>query len=171
MGTGGLFLRKARAWVSDRPTGFLWVERDRLAASGYPASRRQLEWLRRQGIDTILTLTEDPLPAEWTSGLRMSFRHVPMEDHAPPPREALEEAASMIQGEIRSGRRVLVHCLAGQGRTMCVVAAYLMKERGAAPQDVLESLRSMRPGAVEKGQEKAIFEYAETVRGPDKSAG
>ncbi|MGD1055137.1 MAG: protein tyrosine phosphatase, partial [Nitrososphaerales archaeon] len=65
MGTGGLFLRKLRARVSDQPTGFVWVEKGKLAGSGYPASRSQLEWLRNQGIKAILTLTEDPLPGQW----------------------------------------------------------------------------------------------------------
>lgn len=164
MGTGGVFLRKARARVSDKPTGFLWVERDRLAASGYPASRRQLEWVRRQGVDTVLTLTENPLPAEWTERIQMSFEHIPMRDHAPPSQESLEEAASVVQGELHRSRNVLVHCLAGQGRTMCVVAAYLIKEKGVSPQDAMATLRSLRPGAVERGQEKAVFDYAETLR-------
>jgi atypical dual specificity phosphatase len=164
LGTGGVLLRKVRARVSDRPTGFLWVERGRIAASGYPASRRQLEWVRRQGVDTVLTLTEDPLPAEWKEGLSMYFEHMPMNDHAPPSVESLEEAASFVQGEVQREKKVLVHCLAGQGRTMCVLAAYLIKDKGTRPQDAMTRLRSLRPGAVESGQERALFDYAESLR-------
>jgi len=165
LGRGGLFLRKVRARVSDRPTGFLWVERGRVAASGYPASRRQLEWVKRQGVDTVLTLTEEPLPADLTSGISMSFEHVPMNDHAPPSLESLDEAATIVQGEVQRGRRVLVHCLAGQGRTMCAIAAYLIKVRASDPDDAIAALRSLRPGAVESGQERAVFDYAKSLRG------
>jgi len=164
LGTGGVFLRKARARVTDKPTGFLWVEKDRLAASGYPASRRQLEWVQKQGIDTVLTLTESPLPSGWTEGLQMSFEHVPMRDHFPPSQESLEEAASIVQGEIQRSRKVLVHCLAGQGRTMCAVAAYMIREEGTSAQEVIAKLRSMRQGAVEAGQEKAVFDFADAQR-------
>jgi atypical dual specificity phosphatase len=164
LGTGGVFLRKVRARVSSRPTGFLWIERDGLAASGYPASRGQLEWVRRQGIDTVLTLTENPLPADWTMGVPLSFEHIPMEDHAPPAQASLEEAATIVQDEIHRQRKVLVHCLAGQGRTMCVVAAYLIKDKGISPQDAIATLRSLRPGAVESGQEKAVYDFAESLR-------
>ncbi len=164
MGTGGFFLRKVRARVSDKPTGFLWVELNRVAGSGCPASRRQLEWISEQGVDTVLTLTENPLPAEWAEGLALSLKHVPMKDHEPPSLESLERAASFVQAEVRSGRKVLVHCLAGQGRTMCVLAAYLIKEKGVEPEEAIRTLRAMRPGAVESGQEKAVFGYAEVVR-------
>jgi atypical dual specificity phosphatase len=164
LGTGGVLLRRVRAKVSDRPTGFLWVEQGMVAASGYPASRRQLEWVHRQGVDSVLTLTEDPLPAGWTEGLPMYFEHIPMNDHAPPSLESLEEAVSFVQAEVRRERKVLVHCLAGQGRTMCVLAAYLIKGKGTGPQEAITTLRSLRPGAVESGQEKAVFDYAESLR-------
>lgn len=162
MGTGSVFLRKLRAQVSDEPTGFLWVEKDKVAASGYPASRGQVEWLSEHGIDSILTLTEDPLPPEWVSGLPLTDKHVPMKDHEPPEQESLEKAASFVQSEVHDGRKVLVHCLAGKGRTMTVLAAYLIKERRVSPEEALRILREMRPGAVEGTQEKAVFDYAGT---------
>ena len=158
-----MFLRKVRATVYDKPTGFVWVEQDRLAASGYPASRRQLEWIRDQGIDTVLTLTEDPLPSAWKEGLPMSFEHIPMVDHAPPTVESLEAAASLVKGELLRDRKVLVHCLAGQGRTMCVMSAYLIMAKGLESQEAIRTLRSIRPGAVEEEQEKAVLEYALSI--------
>lgn len=164
MGTGGVFLRKVRARVSDRPTGFLWIDDNKVAASGYPASGRQLEWVAKGGINTVLTLTEDPLPSGWAEGLNLSLKHVPMRDHEPPSMESLEKAASIVQAEVHAGRKVLVHCLAGQGRTMCVLAVYLIKDKGTEPETAIRMLRAMRPGAVESKQEKAVFDYAGLVR-------
>jgi atypical dual specificity phosphatase len=160
MGFGGLSLRKLRARVSARPTGFVWVEKDRIAASGYPASRSQLEWVSREGINTLLTLTERPLPAGWLEGLPLQTFHSPMKDHEPPSLEALQKAVDIVLNEIRDGRRVLVHCLAGQGRTMCVVAAYLIAERGIEPEKAISRLRELRPGAVERSQERSVYEFA-----------
>ena len=164
MGTGGLFLRRLRARVSDHPTGFVWVEKGRLAGSGYPASRSQLKWLRAQGIRTILTLTENSLPSQWLDGLAFEVRHVPMKDHHAPDTASLEEAAIFVWDKVRDGKTTLVHCLAGEGRTGCVLAAYLIKERGVAADEAIKVLRRIKPGFVEGNQEKAVLDYERMTR-------
>jgi atypical dual specificity phosphatase len=113
----------------------------------------------KRGVNSVLTLTEDKLPAAWGKGLSLSVEHVPMKDHEPPSLESLERAASYIQGQVEGGRVVLVHCLAGQGRTMCAIAAYLIRSKGMTAQEAIESLRAIRPGAVERSQEKAVRDY------------
>ena len=117
MGTGGFFLRKLRAGLFERPTGFVWVEEGKLAGSGFPASRNQLRWLRNQRINTILTLTEKPIPEEWLEGMDLEVRHIPMKDHLPPDKASLSEAAKFLEQSLGTERVVLVHCLAGEGRT------------------------------------------------------
>jgi atypical dual specificity phosphatase len=166
MGTGGLLLRRLRAKVADVPTGFVWVEKGRIAASGFPASKKQLDWVKSQGVSSVLTLTEYSLPAEWVKDDSTTFHHVPMKDHASPSVESLEDAASAIASEVGGGKTILVHCLAGQGRTMCAIAAYLVKEEGMNANAAIERLRQARPGAVERGQERALLEYEEAVRKP-----
>jgi atypical dual specificity phosphatase len=159
LGTGGLFLRRLRARISDHPTGFVWVEKGRLAGSGYPASRSQLEWLRSQGIRAILTLTENSLPGQWLDELALEVRHLPMKDHQAPEATTLEEAATFVRDKVKEGKTTLVHCLAGEGRTGCVLAAYLIKERGLAADEAIRTLRLIRPSFVERDQEKAVLDY------------
>jgi rhodanese/phosphatase family protein len=160
MGTGGLFLRRLRAKVSDEPSGFVWVVKGKVAGSGFPASRKQLEWLAAQGIDTILTLTPNPIPADWLQGLPLTTEHMPMSDHGVPDLAVLDRGAQFIQTKVREGKTVLVHCLAGEGRTGCVLAAYLIKDRGLGAADALTTLRDVKPEFVEWVQEKSIFDYA-----------
>ena len=160
MGTGGLLLRRLRAKVSHQPTGFVWVEQGRLAGSGYPASRGQLEWLRDQGIRAILTLTENSLPNRWFDGLTFEVRHVPMKDHHVPDATDLDEAVAFVRNNLKDDKTTLVHCLAGEGRTGCVLAAYLIKERGVEADEAISTLRRIKPSFVEREQEKVILEYA-----------
>jgi Swiss Army Knife protein, DSP-PTPase phosphatase domain len=164
MGLGGLFLRKVRAEVADRPTGFVWVIPTRLAGSGFPASRGQVEWLAHQGVGGILTLTESPLPSEWLQGLGLVYSNVPMKDHEPPPVAKLEAAVGFIEEQLKSGRAVAVHCLAGKGRTMTTIAAYLMKKEGLDPDEAVQKVREIRPGAVEDGQEKSLKSFSRKLR-------
>jgi atypical dual specificity phosphatase len=163
LGAGGLFLRKLRAKVSDEPTGFVWVEKDRLAGSGYPSSRGQLEWLVAHGVDSILTLTTSPLAKEWVAGLPLTLGHVPMQDHAAPDVDGLNRGVNFIREQASAGKTVLVHCVAGEGRTGCVLAAYLMKEKGMNADDALKSLRAIKPAFVEWAQERALKDYESSL--------
>lgn len=160
MGAGGLFLRKLRARVADEPAGFVWVEKDRVAGSGYPASRGQLEWLVGAGVKSILSLTLEPLPAEWIAGLGLTVGHVPMDDHKAPHVDSMERSADFVVAELAAGRPVVVHCLAGEGRTGCVLSAYLIKTRRMGADEALATLRRLKPEFVEHQQEKAVREFA-----------
>lgn len=164
MGTGGLFLRKLRAKVAEEPTGFVWVEKGRLAGSGYPASRSQVEWIVRSGIGSILTLTERPLPKEWTEGLDLVAGHVPMADHAPPDAGGMQKGVDFVLDQLGKGRMVLVHCLAGEGRTGCVLAAYLIQARKIGADDAMATLRKVKPEFVEWRQEQAVRDFASAQR-------
>ncbi|MDA4134657.1 MAG: dual specificity protein phosphatase family protein [Thaumarchaeota archaeon] len=164
MGRTGTAYRRIRSVVTDKPTFFGWVIEGRLAASGLPSSEGQLRWLQSHGVDSILTLRETPLPEEWVAATRLSAKHVKMLDHAPPSPEALEEATGYISAQLKDGRSVLVHCLAGVGRTGSVLAAYMIEYEGRSADDAIARLRAIRPGSVEGAQESAVRDYEKTVR-------
>ena len=150
--------------MADGPTGFVWIERGKLAGSGYPASRKQLLWVAVQGIDVVLTLTEKPLPNELTNGIPMEFVHLSMRDHGAPDPSILEQGATLIQTHIVEGKKVLVHCLAGEGRTGCVLAAFLVLTRRIGGDEAITILRDIKPTFVEWQQEAAVRSYAEEVK-------
>jgi protein tyrosine/serine phosphatase len=169
LGTGGLFLRKLRARVADEPTGFVWVEEGKVAGSGYPASRAQVEWLARAGIRSILSLTQEPLPTEWTEGLGLTMGHVPMQDHEAPAVDSMEKGVDFIVEQLAADRPVAVHCLAGEGRTGCVLSAYLIATQKIGAKEALMKLRAVKPEFVEMQQEKAVSEFASKHVQPVKS--
>lgn len=164
MGAGGVFLRRLRAIVADKPTGFVWVEDTSLAGSGYPASREQIGWLVKNGVRSILTLTEQPLPAAWTAGFPLDAGHVSMRDHLPPSLESIESAVRFVLDRRKEGKAVLVHCLAGEGRTGCVLAAYLIRTRHIGADEAIAALRSLKPEFVERRQEGSVREFEAAER-------
>lgn len=164
MGTGGVFLRKIRATVEDEPTGFVWVEPRKLAASGYPASRSQVEWLVKNGIKAILTLTEQPLPDDYVEGFDLTTGHVPMRDHGPPSVVSMQKGVDFIEAQLKEGKPVVVHCLAGEGRTGCVLSAYLIASERMSGDEAMSTLRKLKDSFVEAQQEKAVREFAESSR-------
>ena len=164
MGRTGKVYRRLRASFTNKPTFFTWVREARLAASGRPYSKGQVEWLRANGVTAILTLTEEPLPSDWTRGIET--HHISLRDHAPLTTRQMKLGADYIASSLSEGKVVLVHCLAGKGRTGCVLAAYLMAYEGKTASQAMGELRSSRFGSVEGPQERNVLEFeAEALRG------
>jgi atypical dual specificity phosphatase len=142
------------------PNSFSWVEVPYLAASASPFEPQELLWLREQGIDIILTLTEDPLPRRWVDEAGLMSVHVPIADMEAPTHEQFEQCVSVIRRAAASKMGVLVHCLAGRGRTGTILAAYLVS-KGLASRDAIRQVRQIRPGSIETGeQEQSIHDWA-----------
>jgi atypical dual specificity phosphatase len=142
------------------PPGFSWVDHPRLAALALPRAADDLQWLRRNGIDVLVSLTEDPLPRHWVNDAGVMALHVPVPDMEPPTERQLDHIVAAVQRATESGLGVAVHCLAGMGRTGTVLAALLVAD-GLSARDALERVRDLRPGSVETlEQERAIERYA-----------
>jgi len=157
MGRTGKVYRRIRANLTDKPSNFSWLIEGRLAGSGRPYSKSQVDWLKDNAVTAILSLTEDPLPGEWTRGVET--RHISMKDHAPVSHSDMLLGADYIHSSISEGKAVLVHCLAGKGRTGSVLAAYLMVYEGKSARQAIDELRERRGGSVEHQQEQRVLEF------------
>jgi atypical dual specificity phosphatase len=122
--------------------------------------KADVHWLREQGIDALLSLTERELPldSEETGGLEVL--HLPVIDMTAPQPSQLIQALSFIDRQRAQGRAVAAHCLQGQGRTGTILAAYLVRQ-GMEPAAAVSHLRQICPGAIEaKEQERALEAFA-----------
>jgi atypical dual specificity phosphatase len=142
------------------PPGFTWVEQPRLAALACPRSREDLQWLRRNGIDVLISLTEYPLPRAWLNEAGILAVSVPVPDMSPPTPRQLDHIVSTIGKANASGMGVAIHCAAGLGRTGTVLAAFFVAG-GLSAREAIVKVRDLRPGSVETAeQELAIERYA-----------
>ena len=89
----------------------------------------------------------------------METKHIPLRDHAPLTTAQLQLGADYIAAAISQGKAVLVHCLAGKGRTGCILASYMMVYEGKTARQAIDELRSLREGSVEHPQEKNVLEF------------
>ena len=141
------------------PPGFSWVDKPRLAALALPDAD-DLLWLRRNGIDVVITLTEDALPRREVNEAGMMAVHVPVPDLQAPTDEQLQLAVDTIARAGRSGMAVAVHCTAGKGRTGTILAAYFVAQ-GLSADAAIRRVRELRRGSVETAdQEQAIADFA-----------
>jgi atypical dual specificity phosphatase len=142
------------------PPGFSWVDRPKLAALARPQSADDLSWLRRNGIDVLISLTEHPLPRQWVNDAGLLAVTVPVPDMEAPTDRQIDHLLSTIRKANTSGMGVAVHCAAGLGRTGTVLAAYFVST-GMPAREAIIKVRDLRPGSVETAeQERAIERYA-----------
>lgn len=140
---------------------FYWLIDNVLAGCSRPGAGGgnlddDLDALRDRGIGALLTLTETALPPGALERHGMLGLHLPVDDfHAPSARQMLDALAFLDQARA-SGAPVAVHCMAGQGRTGTVLAAYLI--RGGLPADeAIAEVRAVCPGAVEAEPQTAAL--------------
>jgi len=83
--------------------------------------------------------------------------YAPIEDFTAPTLEELLEIVKWIQERARQGKKVLIHCLGGSGRSGTVAVAYLMYSEGLSLRDALTKVRSLKPSAVETEEQTGVL--------------
>lgn len=164
MSKPGNLWRKVHGKITKKPTNFGWLINNKLAGSGMPTTHSEIDWVRKQGIKSIITMTEESLPQSWLEQIR--YLHVPTEDLSAPDMEKIDEAVEFIHERIRNNEPVMVHCAAGIGRTGTILACYLVKYHKSSAKDAIEKVRKERPGSIQsESQEIAVSLYYKHVNG------
>ncbi len=140
--------------------GFSWIDKPLLAGMAEPVEPEEFQWLRDQGIQLIISLTEESPPREWINDAGLMNVHEPIPDMTAPTQEQVEKIISNIRGATDQQMGVAVHCSAGMGRTGTILACYFV-EQGLNARNALSKIRRLRPGSVEtEEQVEVVNEYA-----------
>ena len=138
---------------------FDWLFENKLAAMAYPESEDAFTLLYRTGIRALFNLSERPHPYEAPNTIGMLVRHIPVADYTAPTLDQVQEAVAMISSCLDRHLPVVVHCMAGLGRTGTILACYLVRMEIPANK-AISSIRERRPGSIETLEQEAIvYEY------------
>jgi len=139
---------------------FTWVIPDLLAGMACPGYFAQidadLDFLAEEGVRHIVTLTEfavDMPPSD-----AFEVHHLPVVDFAAPEHPQTIKFCELVDGAQTRGERVVVHCLAGIGRTGTFLASYLMWREGLTARQALSRVRSLRREYVQSVEQEAYLD-------------
>jgi atypical dual specificity phosphatase len=83
---------------------------------------------------------------------------VPLYDGPGNRREHVLAAIDFIAAQVENGLRLLVHCRAGRSRSVCIVAAYLMRHKGFSKKQAISLIEQKRQICLSDGIDE-IFKH------------
>src|SRR5436190_23322385 len=123
------------------PEGFSWIDKPRLSAMARPHSLDEYLWLREQGMQLIICLTEDGPPRAWINEAGLFSVHLPIEDMHPPTQQQIDVCLAAIQKAGARQMGVAVHCTGGLGRTGTMIACWFVHHENMSARDAIARVR------------------------------
>ncbi|AHL22721.1 protein-tyrosine phosphatase family protein [Thermococcus nautili] len=117
-----------------------------------------------QVFNSVVVLVEDfELPYsldEWEKRGVEVF-HSPIPDFSAPSLEELLSVLQWIEAKVLEGKKVLIHCIGGCGRSGTVAVAWLMYSKRLPLREALYRVRRLRPCAVETESQIELLQELE----------
>lgn len=108
-----------------------------------------IDYLKKMGVSAILDVTAEFDGLDWTAeNEALDYLNLPVLDHKSPNSQALIKAIHWLENHISSSRAVVIHCALGRGRSVLVMAAYLLSQNKALTvEQALEKIQGIRSTA------------------------
>ena len=154
--------RKLHGMITGKPDNFSWLIAEKLAGSAIPTSFDEIKWAIDEGVKSIVTIREEPLDEDWIKDV--NYLHIHSNDMGVPEFDDLTRAVDFVHERITNNEPVMVHCLAGLGRTGTILACYLIKYQKLSADDSIQKVRESRPGSIQSfPQEEIIFQFEKFI--------
>ncbi len=148
------------------------IDGGRLAGLPGPA---YMEWdfsrLRKMGYSVVVSLECDRLNTFEIEDAGFEHKKICVEDFTAPTFDQVDEFVSFVDARLTEGKKVLVHCYAGRGRTGTMLAAFLIHQ-GMSSDAAIREIRERAAeaygavrGVIEPEQEEILRQYGHRVSG------
>jgi atypical dual specificity phosphatase len=136
----------------------LHPKRREYPASALDAYRDDLPLLHDAGIRAIVCLLDFPNLAQAYSSGGFAVHTMPVGDGGVPTHQQFTAFLRFVEDQRSVGHPVVVHCVAGRGRTGTVLAGYLISH-GYTFEGAATRIRSLQPQAIETAQQADFLRH------------
>jgi protein-tyrosine phosphatase len=147
-----------------------WVT-NQLAVGHAPMSYDELESIREQGVDGIVNLCGEYCDLhQIQENFGFEVYYLPVQDNEAPSLQEVEKALQWLDESIYLGKKILVHCQLGIGRTGTFVTSYLLR-RGFTMKLARRKLKKTRAESTSFNQWRFLRKFGKkagrlTIREP-----
>ncbi|RLI45565.1 hypothetical protein DRO64_02320 [Candidatus Bathyarchaeota archaeon] len=119
-----------------------------------------------EGFDTVIDLREEDVRNYQfileKHGIEYFNLKIPDGMGASP--DVLLEVTKLIMKRVKDGKKILIHCNLGRGRSILVAAAYLVS-KGLKPNEAINKIKSIRSVSfLNTRQREALYEFARAIK-------
>src|SRR2546425_11105758 len=145
---------------------YFTIEGGRLA--GLPGPEF-MQWdfarLRLMGYSVVVSLECERVNTFEIDDAGFERKEICIDDFSAPTFDQIDEFITFVETKLKEGKKVLVHCHAGRGRTGTMLAAYLIHQ-GMSPDAAVREIRERADkaygtlrGVIEPDQEELLHQY------------
>ena len=142
----------------EKVINFSWVEESVIAGSSFPFHNSHMRFFEENNIEIIINLTNGK-SYNTDADLQAKFKvyNIKIEDFHPASLEQILEFWQITKKH--NNHSIVVHCIAGCGRTGTMLAAWLLlSKKVKTAQEAINKIREMRPCSIEtREQELSII--------------
>jgi len=152
-------LMKRRSTSGSRPNA------DEITENVWVGGVNSPELVAKQDFGVVIDLREtaDSRYVDFLKAHGIEYVNFKIPDRYGASPEALSQIVALIGEEVGKGKKVLVHCNLGRGRSALAVAAYLVSQ-GLLPEDAMKKIRGRRNVAYMNGrQRRSLSNYASAL--------